>query len=428
MRWERAGRSGLAMLLVLGTVLSTVPAHGGGLFLYEVGSPDVGYAAAGNAARAEEPSTLLFNPAGMTRLEGTQVQGGLQGLYGQLQFAPNQSTTTSGSNGGNAIGLFPGGSAFVTHALSDDFRVGFGVYSNFGLAEKWQDDWVGRYYTQQSALLGVSLAPAVAYRIGGGLSIGAALNIMYGYLKQTAAVNNVLPTLQDGKLEVSDGAWGVGGNVGLLYEFSKAARVGLTYTSPVKLNFSANPKFSGLGPGLTGVLQVTGLYDTKLDLGLTVPQTLMGSVYYALNDRWALLGDLGWQNWASFGRVEVSVASANPTSLTTNVGYKDTWHVAGGAQYQLSEPWRLTFGVAYDSSMTTASNRTLALAVGEAWRFGIGTKYALQKNLELGLAYEFLWSGSPSVDVHRGPLAGQVAGAYTNSWIQFLTMNATWKF
>jgi len=77
----------------------------------------------------------------------------------------------------------------VTRALTDDFRVGFGLHSNFGLAEKWQDDWVGRYYTQQSAPLGISFTPAIAYRIIDGLSIWAGLNVMYGYLKQTVAVN-----------------------------------------------------------------------------------------------------------------------------------------------------------------------------------------------------------------------------------------------
>jgi long-chain fatty acid transport protein len=428
MRGRIGGRSVLVVLLALGTTLIPAPARAGGLFLYEVGTPDVGYAAAGNAARAEEPSTLLFNPAGMTRLEGTQVQGGLQALVGYLKFAPNQSTTPAGSDGGNAIGLFPGGSAFVTHALTEDFRVGMGMYSNFGLAEKWKDDWVGRYYTQQSALLGISFEPAVAYRIIDGLSIGAGLNVMYGYLKDTVAVNNAPFGVQDGKLELSSGTWGVGGNAGLLYEFSKGARVGVTYTSPVKLDFTATPKFSDVNPVLTGALKFTGLYNTKVDLGMTVPQTVMASFYYDLTDRWALLGDVGWQNWARFGRVEVSVATTTPTSLTTNVGYKDTWHAALGAQYQLSDPWRLTFGLAYDSSMTTASTRTLALPLGDAWRFGFGAKYALNKDLDLGLAYEFLWGGSPSVDVNRGPLAGRVAGNYNNTWIHFVALNATWKF
>ena len=418
----------LATGLALGLLGIAGPARAGGLFLYEVGSQDLGYAGAGNAARAEEPSTVLTNPAGMTRLTGTQIQGGLQGLYGHLEFAPGQSTTTPGSNGGNAIGLLPAGSAFVTHAVSDDFRIGLGIYSNFGLAEKWQDDWVGRYYTQQSTLLGMSFAPAVAYRIVDGLSIGAALNVMYGYLKQVAAVNNAPFNMQDGKLEVNDVAWGVGGNVGLLYEFTKDSRVGVTYTSPVKLNFSATPKFSNVNPLLTGVLKLGGLYQTTLDLGMTVPQIVMASFDVGLTDRWALLGDVGWQNWASFGRVEVNVATNNPVSLTTNVGYKDTWHLALGTQYQVTAPLRLTFGVAYDSSMTDASNRTLSLAVGDAWRFGLGAKYALRQNLDLGVGYEFLWGGSPSVSVNRGPLAGQVSGNYNNTWMQFFSVNVTGKF
>ena len=41
--------------------------------LYEVGTADVGLAAAGYAARAQDASTVLTNPAGMTRLDGNQA-------------------------------------------------------------------------------------------------------------------------------------------------------------------------------------------------------------------------------------------------------------------------------------------------------------------------------------------------------------------
>jgi long-subunit fatty acid transport protein len=45
--------------------------------------------------------------------------------------------------------------------------------SNFGLAQKWEGDRVGRYYAQQSALIGLSFAAAVACRVACGLSVGA---------------------------------------------------------------------------------------------------------------------------------------------------------------------------------------------------------------------------------------------------------------
>jgi long-chain fatty acid transport protein len=46
--------------------------------LGEFGTEDVALAGAGRAARAQDASTLFKNPAGMSRLEGNQFQGGLQ--------------------------------------------------------------------------------------------------------------------------------------------------------------------------------------------------------------------------------------------------------------------------------------------------------------------------------------------------------------
>ena len=41
--------------------------------LYEIGTPDLGLAAAGYAARAQDAATVLTNPAGMTRLDKSQL-------------------------------------------------------------------------------------------------------------------------------------------------------------------------------------------------------------------------------------------------------------------------------------------------------------------------------------------------------------------
>ena len=58
-------------------LLDATPVLAGGLLLYEVGTADVGLASAGYTARAQDASTVFTNPAGMTRLDGTQVVLGL---------------------------------------------------------------------------------------------------------------------------------------------------------------------------------------------------------------------------------------------------------------------------------------------------------------------------------------------------------------
>ena len=189
-------------------------ATAGGILLYEVGTPDVGLASAGYNARAQDASTVFTNPAGMTRLEGTQVLLGAQVLYGDVNFSIGSGTSPElGTNdGGNAVDWFPGGGGFLSYSLSPDLKLGFAMAGNFGLSEKYDDNWVGRYYIQEGTLIGLSFLPSLAYRVNEKLSLGASLNIMYGVLKNQVAINNRPCSSTDPMASSSStttpGAWG----------------------------------------------------------------------------------------------------------------------------------------------------------------------------------------------------------------------------
>src|SRR5512136_1635839 len=76
----------IAGLAVACCATLTQTAQAGGISLYEIATPDLGLASAGYAARAEDASTVFKNPAGMSQLQGAQFQGGLQALYGSVNF------------------------------------------------------------------------------------------------------------------------------------------------------------------------------------------------------------------------------------------------------------------------------------------------------------------------------------------------------
>jgi long-chain fatty acid transport protein len=420
------GRLRLGLFLMV--ILYGASAYGGGIALYEFGTPDVGLASAGFAARAQDASTVFTNPAGMSRLDKSQVLGGVQGLYGNYKFSPNANTTTTGGDGGNAVGFIPGGSFFIVQKLDKDLALGFGALSYFGLSSSYDDNWVGRYYSQKGTLLGMTLTPAVSYRVANWLSIGAGLNMMYGYLDSQVAVNNAGESRPDGQLKYNDNKWGFGGNFGLLVEPQPETRLGLTYLTPVNLNFSAVPSFSGLGPLLETVLRRRGLTDRNMDLGITVPQMVMFSFFQELNPKWSLMGNVGWQNWSQFGKVDVQINSNNPSSLTVNNNYNDTWHGALGVQYRHNPTWTFTGGLAYDSSAVDNDKRSVTIPMGEAWRFALGAQYAFSTNLLLGASYEFLWNGNMSVNQSRSSMAGTVSGDYNSANVSILALNLTWKY
>ena len=399
-------------------------AQAGGIFLSEIATPDVGLAGAGWAARAQDASTLFKNPAGMTLLEGNQFQGGAQLLYGNIGFTSNGKSTPSGGGGGNPIDVFPAASGFYVHPLGQDWKVGFGMFSNFGLGLKYTGEWVGRYYVKDALLAGLSFMPAASYRVNDYLSIGGGVNVMLGVLKQTVAVNNLFSG-NDGELQVKDQDVGVGGNVGVMFMPTRGTRFGITYQSPIELNFSDKPKFSNLGP-IGGTLQNNGLLQNKLNLGVTVPQSIMFSAYHDLTSQWAIMGNFGWQDWSRFGKVDVSINSPNPRSLITDLNYQDTWHVAFGTQYRMNPAWVLSTGFAYDSSMVKDKDRSLALPVGETYKFGFGAQWQASSSINLGFSYELTWIGDLPVDQNRGPLAGRVAGDFKNTTLNFFALSVTW--
>jgi long-chain fatty acid transport protein len=410
------------------------PVGAGGLMLYEVGTADVGLASAGYTARAQDASTVFTNPAGMTRLQGSQATLGAQVLYGDVTFTIGQGTSAAlgSTDGGYPIGWFPGGGGFYSYSVSPDLKLGFAATGNFGLALKYDDNWVGRYYVQDGTLIGVSFLPSVAYRMSPGLSLGGSLNVMYGYLKNQIAINNIVGP--DGQLSLDSHKWGVGVNLGVLYEPSVATRFGFVWNSQVDLDFSAAAEFTGLSPALRTLLSDRGLLNATIDLGVKVPQGVNASFFHQLDDRWALLGSVGWQQWSRFGRVEVSVNSSDPRSLTTNLNYKDTWHVAGGAQYRPDGgPWLVNFGVAYDSKFQDSSNISPMIPANSQWRFGVGAQKEESKTFNWGWSFEYVYGGDLDVN-RRGDLPvaaggrGDLIGTYNNAAVIFFAANFNWKF
>ena len=158
----------------------------------------------------------------------------------------------------------------------------------------------------------------------------------------------------------------------------------------------------------------------------------MVSMFHQVNDRWAVLGSLGWQQWSKFGQVELGIDSSSSTSLTQNLDFKDTWHVAAGAQYRITEPWLLNFGIAYDSGFQDSSNVSPLLPANAAWRFGIGAQNDVSKTFSWGLAAEYAYGGTLDVNKQSTtPVAlggrGDLVGSYNNTGILFLGAYLNWK-
>ncbi len=419
--------------VALALALVNAPAQAAGLWLYEMGTPDVGTATAGMASRAGDAATAFSNPAGMTRLEESQFMVGAQPIYSDIKFDTEQATF-GGDNGGNAGGFVPTGSLSYVQNVSNDLKLGFTLGSYLGLGVKFNDNWAGRYYVQQEDFLTAFANGALGYRVNDWLSVGAGVSLVYGELNVQTNINNLLDNRDDGRVKLKTDDTDVGWNAGVLVEPAAGTRVGLTYISKVDLEYKDRPSFNGAGPLLNGALQLSGLANAETTFDFTLPNQLMLSAYHELSRDLAIMADLGWQNWSEFGQIGLSLdtTTAGGATLAPNTSvdanFQDTWHYALGARYRLDPRWSVSAGIAYDSSPVRNSDRSIVLPLDRQYRYALGVQYDWRKDITLGAAYEYLDAGSAPVNQTGGALKGDLKGDLKDDVFHILALSMNWKF
>ena len=149
-------------------------------------------------------------------------------------------------------------------------------------------------------------------------------------------------------------------------------------------------------------------------------------MYHRLNDKTALLADVGWTEWSAFSRIPTSIG---PTSFVADRNWDDTWHIGVGLEYMLNETWMLRSGFAYDSSPVDAEDFLPDIPVGEQFRFSVGVQKHVAPGITYGLSYTLMYQPMDINNVALPP-TGDVTlnGEYDDPFVHFIGMTISLKF
>ena len=377
-----------------------------GFQLLEQNASGLGNAYAGSAAAAENASTVYYNPAGMTELQGFQASGGLAVVGPTYKFSNSGSRnptafgggTATGGNGDDAgtVGTIPNG--YLSWGVTKDLYLGLGVGAPFGLKTDYASDWVGRFQAISFDIKTVNVNPSVAYRVNDTVSLGFGVNyqqINAEYIRQATPAAQV-------KLSLDDSAWGW--NAGALFKVSPSTKVGVSYRSAIRYSMSGNFR---------------GAANANAKAELKVPDTFIMSVTQKLSDRWEMLGDVSRTGWSVIPKVDILYAANGSLAQTLDTDYRNTWRVALGANYQYNESLKLKYGVAYDQTPVKAAETRLASLpdTNRVWISG-GAQYRFSRAAVLDVGAAYLYLRGPSINNLQQPTRGLVSGNYSGSiWI-----------
>jgi long-chain fatty acid transport protein len=407
-------------------VLAVTSAQAGGVWLTLQPTPDMGVGSAGSQAAGFDASTATANPAAMTRLERSQMEAGIMGIYPDSQFNVKNSSF-GGNDGGNAGYFSPLPTLNYVHSLSPDLKLGIGVGSYFGLGLNYSNEWAGKYYVQSASFMTLAVNPTLGYKIAPWLSVGGGVSVVEGKLTDRVAVNT-LAEPGDGRLKYDASDEGYGYNLGALFEVSPQTRLGVTYVSQVNLDFKDDMRFKNLdGTILGAALRASGLLDAQLKINLNIPAQLAVGAYHALTDKLALAGTVNWQDWSKFGEPQIAVEDSS--TVTKNLNYQDTYHAGIGAYYRVADPWLLMAGFGYDTSpISSSSERGPLLPLGATFTYSAGVQYDWNKDFSVGAAYALIDAGSAKVNKTGGSLTGDLKGEYDTNFIHAVNVNFVYRF
>ena len=402
-----------AILLTALAVAGVQPARAGGIYANEYGTPEMGTAGAGAEAVAMDASTAIpfYNPAGMTRLEGNQLIFAVGVIQPTIDFQADPQTTFSGGNGGQAGVLTPIMAGAYVHSFTSRFKLGIALFPVAGAGLEYDSDWVGRKQSQETTIAALSLSPTLAYRVSDWFSFAAGVNLMAGGL-ETRVEGAVSDPNNPSQIAIDGTDSAVSFNLSALFEPGEKTRIGITYVSESEFDFAGD------------VTRVPGSLTAPANTTLTLAQMVRLGLYFDINDKFAILGTLGWEDWSALESQFISVGAQGSANIPRN--WEDTYRYGVGLHYRVDDSWLLRFGLNYDTSPTRASDRTADLPVDRQIRLGAGFQNQRGEMFTWGTELVYADLGDAEIN-SSGPL-GDLVGSYKSNDYFALAFNFDWKF
>ena len=402
------------------TLIACANVHAAGFALIEQNASGMGNAYAGAAAIAEDASTLFFNPAGMTYIDGTQAVGVLHLIKPNAEFKNKGSVKAfgfppTGDEGPNAGDLAFVPNFYFMKTLTPSVKIGIGVNAPFGLKTEYDDEWIGRFQAVKSELKTININPSIAFKVNDQLSLGFGVSAMWAEANLTRQVNRVIGPESDVKIKGDD--WGYGFNLGAIYQATADTRFGIAYRSKVKQNLEGDAKF---GAALSA-------NDSDVTANVDLPENFSASVFSKVNDKWDVMADVTWTRWSRFKELRIKFDNGADDAVTPE-NWENTMRYSIGVNYHYSDTVKLRAGLAYDEEAIKDEFRTARIPGNDRKWLSLGAGWKVTPTSTFDIGYSHLFISDAKIDDNQlTEFNGRLTGDYEAS-VDILSLQYTHNF
>ncbi|WP_133471704.1 outer membrane protein transport protein [Paraglaciecola marina] len=384
------------ILLTAGLSVFSLNAFSAAFQLAEHSASGLGRAFAGDAAIAENASVVARNPALMSQF--TENQLSIVGTF-VLPDVSLEGESTPAYSSAEAIdddSIAPNAfvpAAYYVMPIDDKVAVGFGVFSNFGLATDFPEDYDAGQIAGKTEIVTVNLNASASYRVTDALTIAAGLNFIYAEAQVTrhagvgfpvylqANFGSTLGVTSDTEAVYLEGDdTGYGWNIGLAYDLDENSRFGFHYRSSTDIAFDG--EYSNELPAVLGGLEGVVLPGS---LNLELPAMAEFSGSHQLNEKYGLHYSINWTQWSSFEQLEAYVEGSDTPVFSKTENFSNSFRYSIGGDYQLNEQTKLRAGIAYDKTPTDPDHLSISIPDTDRVWLSAGATYTFSDSSTIDL-------------------------------------------
>ena len=401
--------SAVLATLSLAAFGATTPAHAQAFYLQEQSVRAAGRVFSGEVADTGAQS-LWWNPAaigGATKGDAALgasliIPRGKVVDRGTIIVRPGQLPAPVGGDGVARdpiqTGVLPSGS--IAYPLSDRIALGLTVTSPFSFTTNYDDDSWTRYSADKTSLRTIDIQPSIGFAVTDWLRAGAALNVEYSKATLSNALPNLSPLLPDGSQKLKGDGWDLGWTAGFQLH-NDLGTLGLAYKSAIRHKLKGDLRVEGLlGPLAGSNISLNGVRATFR----TPDQIIVGGRLRA-TDKLTLNAQYVHYGWSKFEAIELG----EPVDQAIPENYRNSWSLAGGADYSVSPRLTLRAGVQHATTPTRDGERDARVPDSNRWNFGLGGSFGLSEAITLDAAANYVAFKDASIDRPTAAFVGTPA-------------------
>ena len=413
-------------------VVFTTPviSQAAGFALIEQNASGMGNAYAGGSAIAEDASTIYFNPAGMTYIQGMQAVGALHLINPNAEFNNKGSVAADlpgpaparplGGEGPNAGDLAFVPNFYFKMDLTDSVKLGIGVNAPFGLKTEYDRKWVGRFQADKSEVKTININPSIAFKVNDQLALGFGVSAMRAEATLSRAIN---VGLAESHVEIKGNDWGFGFNLGAIFQATADTRIGVAYRSKIEQHLDGRSK----SPFTTVNAIPTRTLNTGVKADVTLPENFSISAFSHVNDTWDLMGDVTWTRWSQLEELRI-VRDNGSTLAVTPENWNNTLRYSVGVNYLYSDAVKLRAGLAYDEEAISDNFRTARIPGNDRKWLSLGAGWQVTPASKLDIGYSRLFISDAKIDDNQIATGnGRLRGDFEGS-VDILSLQYTHNF